>query len=81
MKIVIFLVGLLAFSFTKRAQSTTREGIEFDVEFLFEKDGVRVYRFYDNRYHYFTTNGETMSTYRSGKTDYTENISSNPPCH
>ena len=80
MRIIFFLVALLAFSCTKRAQSTTREGIEFDVEFLFEKDGVRVYRFYDNRYHYFTTNGETMSTYRSGKTDYIENIGPNPPC-
>jgi hypothetical protein len=43
----------------------------FEVEYLFEKDGVKVYRFYDNGYtHYFTTQGETISTQhnRSGKT-------------
>jgi hypothetical protein len=51
----------------------------FEVEYLFEKDGVKVYRFYDNGYtHYFTTIGETISTQtiRSGKhTNYhQENI-------
>jgi hypothetical protein len=45
-----------------------------DVELLFEKDGVRVYRFWDggNR-HYFTTRGETMSATNS-KDHHDENI-------
>ena len=51
----------------------------FEVEYLFEKDGVKVYRFYDNGYtHYFTTMGETISTRttNSGKNTnhYQENI-------
>ena len=41
---------------------------------MFEKDGVKVYRFYDGKYHYFTTNGETISNKKNGKSDYDENI-------
>jgi len=47
----------------------------FEVEYLFEKDGIKVYRFYDNgRTHYFTTGGTTMSTYYANKQTYTEDI-------
>jgi D-alanine-D-alanine ligase-like ATP-grasp enzyme len=47
----------------------------FEVEYLFEKDGIKVYRFYDNgRTHYFTTGGITMSTYYANKQTYTEDI-------
>ena len=48
----------------------------FEVEYLFDKDGVKVYRFLDNgHYHYFTTKGgETISTQTAGKTTYSENI-------
>ena len=52
----------------------TGKNDEFKVEYLFEKDGIKVYRFYDGRYHYFTTGGTTMSTYTSGKQTYTEEI-------
>jgi hypothetical protein len=49
----------------------------FEVEYLFEKDGVKMYRFRDvGRYHYFTTKGETISVKTEGKTEYRENISS-----
>ena len=53
----------------------------FEVEYLFEKDGVKVYRFEDGgRYHYFTTKGETISIQQnsSGKTTtyHEENIKS-----
>ena len=45
------------------------------LSFLFEKDGVKVYRFFDEgRYHYFTTNGETITSQKSGKSNYEENI-------
>jgi hypothetical protein len=58
----------------KPAQSASHEGA-FEVEFLFEKDGVRVYRFMDNgRNHYFTSQGETITTQRSGKSHYEETI-------
>jgi hypothetical protein len=49
----------------------------FEVEYLFEKDGVKVYRFEDGgRYHYFTTKGETISVQTEGKNEYKENIPS-----
>ena len=50
----------------------------FEVEYLFEKDGIKVYRFFDNgNYHYFTTKGETISVQRVDKnTTYNENIKS-----
>ena len=53
----------------------------FEVEYLFEKDGVKVYRFYDGmHFHYFTSRGETITTQTSGsgknKTHYEENIKS-----
>jgi hypothetical protein len=53
------------------------KGDGFEVEYLFDKDGVKVYRFWDNgHYHYFTTKGETISTQTAGKTTYSENIKS-----
>jgi hypothetical protein len=49
---------------------------DYDVTYLFEKDGIKVYRFYDGlNFHYFTSRGETISTQtnRSGKnTNYRE---------
>jgi len=73
--IIALAVALTLTSCIKQAQSKSHEGIEFEVEFLFEKDGVKMYRFYDNgRYHYYTNRGETMSSQTSGKTTYEENI-------
>ena len=51
----------------------------FAVEYLFEKDGVKVYRFYDAmHFHYFTSRGETITTQTSGsnkhRDEYEENI-------
>lgn len=66
---IVLLTGCM-----KDEQSSETVGNGFQVEFLFEKDGVKVYRFYDGRYHYFTTLGETITTHRSGKTNYEENI-------
>ena len=77
MKKLIFAFGI-ALSLTscrKEAQSTSTEGNNIKVEFLFEKDGIKVYRFYDAlNYHYFTSRGETMTTQSSGKTQYEENL-------
>ena len=70
----MLVVGLLIVSCRNEPFSTSREGINVEVEFMFEKDGVKVYRFYDNRYHYFTTNGETITTHSNGKSSYDENI-------
>jgi len=48
---------------------------DFQVTFLFEKDGIKVYRFRDNGYyHYFTDHGETMYRRSNGKTTLEQRI-------
>jgi len=52
---------------------------DYEVTYLFEKDGVKVYRFYDGmNFHYFTSRGETITTQTSGsgksETRHEENI-------
>lgn len=56
-----------------------KQADDYKVEFLFEVDGVSVYRFYDNKWVYFTnTNGKvgyeytTTSTHRIGNTTHTK---------
>ncbi len=71
----LLLAGVLLTGCYKESQSSTTEGNGFQVEFLFEKDGIKMYRFFDGgRQHYFTTTGETISTQHSGKNEYEENI-------
>lgn len=78
MKKIIFTlaIGLTLASCTNDAISKSHEGVDFEVEFLFEKDGIKLYRFYDNgRYHYYTDKGETIVTQQAGKNNtYEENI-------
>lgn len=72
---ITLLLSLTSCVEFKDPQSTTTEGNGFAVEYLFTKDSVKVYRFYDGgRTHYFTTKGETITTQKSGKTHYQENI-------
>lgn len=70
----ITVIGIAVTGCHKDPQAMSTEGNNIQVEFLFEKDGVKVYRFHDDRYHYFTTRGETMTSQTSGKTKYEENI-------
>lgn len=71
----LLLAGVLLTGCYKDPQSSTTVGNGFQVEFLFEKDGIKVYRFFDGgHYHYFTTTGETINTQHYGKTKYDENI-------
>jgi hypothetical protein len=78
----MFLGGVILFSVMlsgcfNEPQSVEHTGKndEFRVDYLFEKDGIKVYRFYDGGYaHYFTTGGETMTWQQSGKTSYEERI-------
>ena len=72
--LLVLVLGLSMASCYNESISTSREGMNVEVDFMFEKDGVKVYRFYDGRYHYFTTNGETITTHSTGKTFYDENI-------
>ena len=76
------IIGLLLISITlvscygNGIEKTKTNNDDYDVTYLFEKDGIKVYRFYDGlNYHYFTSCGETISTQtnRSGKnTNYRE---------
>jgi hypothetical protein len=74
----LLLVIVITFMFvgcSKEPQTTEIIGNGFSVEFLFEKDGIKVYRFYDGgRAHYFTSKGETISTQSNGKNTWDENI-------
>jgi hypothetical protein len=71
---IFFFVLVLFTACEKQAQSSAIKGNNIEVEFLFEQDSVKVYRFFDGSYHYFTTRGETMTTQRKGKTSHEENI-------
>ncbi len=76
--IIFIALGVIIFgACTNEPISSERVGkdSEIKVDYLFQKDGVKVYRFIDGgRVHYFTTNGETISTQTEGKQSYQENI-------
>lgn len=75
---VALIVGSTLFmGCTNEPMSKERLGKDdgFEVEYLFEKDGIKVYRFYDSgHFHYFTSNSETISTQTAGKQTYQETI-------
>jgi hypothetical protein len=73
--LIVLGIALLLTACGNNAQSVSHEGIDFEVEFLFEKDGIKMYRFFDRgHWHYYTDRGETMSSQTSGKSSYEENI-------
>jgi len=75
LRLLVISLALVASGCINESVSSSNEGMGIKVEYLFVKDGVKVYRFRDGgRYHYFTTLGETIST-RNKEKD--ENI--NPP--
>ena len=72
--VILGIVATLLSSCYKESISTEKVG-DFQVEFIFEKDGIKVYRFMDGgRAHYFTNRGETISTHRENKSNRDENI-------
>lgn len=73
--LVILISAVLLTGCVKSPLSSSKEGKDFIVEFLFEKDGIKVYRFRDAGHaHYFTSKGETISTQREGKKSFDETI-------
>lgn len=77
MKKIILILSIALVGCYNEPMSTEHTGKDdkFQIEYLFEKDGLKVYRFYDGGlYHYFTTGGETMTEQSSGKTTYEERI-------
>lgn len=75
---IIIVLGAMIFgACTNEPLSKEKVGKDdgFEVEYLFEKDGVKVYRFWDSgHYHYFTTGGETITEQSVDKSSYPENI-------
>lgn len=72
-RLAVIISGLLVvaaffwIACAKPAQSSTQEGA-FNVEFLFEHDGVKVYRFTDHGNPvYFTSQGDAQSRVSTGK--------------
>jgi hypothetical protein len=73
--LIVLSLGLTGCLNEPQSIEHTGKDDKFQVEYLFEKDGVKVYRFYDGGYsHYFTTGGETTTWQQSGKTSYEERI-------
>jgi hypothetical protein len=60
-------------------EKTDTNNDEYKVTYLFEKDGIKVYRFHDGlETHYFTTTGETITTQGTSKNHHEENIAPEP---
>lgn len=74
--LLILLIATMSGCFNEpQSIEHTGKDDKFQIEYLFEKDGIKMYRFMDgSHYHYFTTNGETMSEQQNGKTSYEERI-------
>jgi hypothetical protein len=85
MKRILVALSILTIALTgcyNDPQSVEHTGKDdkFQIEYLFEKDGIKMYRFMDgSHYHYFTTQGETMSMQQNGKTTYEERITNKSP--
>ena len=74
--LLVLIIGLTGCLGEPQSTENTGKNGEFHIEYLFEKDGIKMYRFYDGgRFHYFTTTGETMTEQSNGETTYEERIS------
>lgn len=78
MKKLLLLLTVILFLTSCRKdgiESQATNNDEFQVTYLFEKDGIKVYRFYDGmEHHYFTSKGETITTQGTSKNHREENI-------
>ncbi len=80
-KIIWLFLALICLTSCEKEgiRTSSTNNCHFQVSFLFEHEGIKVYRFYDgSRYHYFTSKGECIGSqsYQSGKTRvyFDENI-------
>lgn len=75
----IILIASFIIYFKHDAKETTQQG-DFKVEFLFEHDGCKIYRFKDGSRYVYWVNSEgriQSDKYRStGKSGYTEKLDS-----
>lgn len=71
MKTTILIAFLLILVGCHKESQTTVQSGNFQVEFLFEHDGCKVYRFVDGRTVYYSDcRGTLNSSYSSGKSTY-----------
>ena len=71
----LIILAITATLLTSCYSISTEKVGDFQVEFLFEKDGIKMYRFRDGgRTHYFTNRGETITTHSENKSLRNENI-------
>ncbi len=79
--LAVSTIALLSLAFSCREEAIKTETTDVNgikLELLFEKDGCKVYRFYDGRYIYWSDcSGRTEYNYRSGKTDYKQQTLNN----
>jgi hypothetical protein len=61
---VIIFIALSCFYFRSQPiEKETTNNSDYSVSYLFEKDGIKVYRFYDRgEYVYFTSQGNVTNT-------------------
>lgn len=72
---LLVVISMILLGCYGKPQSVERTGNGYQVEYLFEKDGVKVYRFFDGgAYHYFTSQGETITKQTKGEYIVDENI-------
>lgn len=76
-KYLIVLLAIFLIGCAMEPQEVFKVGTQkkYNVNLLFEQDGIKVYRFWDmGKAHYFTTTGETMSAEYNNKSFEDENI-------
>jgi hypothetical protein len=73
--LVLTFVSLIGCRTNSISVEQTGKDNSITIEFLFKKDGLKMYRFYDaGHYHYFTTKGDVITTQNMGKVSYEETI-------
>jgi hypothetical protein len=73
--LVLTLVSLIGCVNKSISFEQTGKDNQIRIKFLFEKDGIKMYRFYDaGHYHYFTTKGDVNTIQQVGKVTYEERI-------
>lgn len=76
-KNVLFIVFVFSIASCKKEALEKTKEENFEVEFLFEKDGCKVYRFYDGRYIYYSDcRGKIDYSYtqNNGKSSTTKHV-------
>ena len=82
-KTIILAAALLSLAACRKREQSVEAttNSNFNLELLFEKDGCKVYRFYDQRWVYYTTcDGSVQYEQKHGKsTDQYETMTTSQP--